>query len=61
MEEVLQPIRVIILGVITQLNLLVCQTNDIIDLKLIEDNQFKAVKVVFSPTNALNFVVEIVS
>ena len=45
--------------VISQLNMLLCLVNGVLDIKLIENDRFKARCIKFDPTKALEFVVEI--
>ena len=42
--------------IITQINLLLCLVNDILDLKLIEENKFVPKNEVFSPRETFNFI-----
>ena len=45
--------------IISQINLIVCLVNDIVDLKKIEEGRFFAHKVNFNPRKTLNFVMDI--
>ena len=51
--------RKIILVVICQMNLLLCLINDILDLKMIEQDKFTTKQELFDPTKTLKFVVRI--
>lgn len=42
--------------IISQINLLLCLVNDILDLKLIEENKFVPKNEVFSPRETFNFI-----
>ena len=45
--------------VISQINLLLCLVNDILDLKMIEQNRFIKRIETFSPMQTIKFVIEI--
>ena len=42
--------------IISQINLLLCLVNDILDLKLIEENKFVPKNEVFCPRDTFNFI-----
>ena len=42
--------------IISQINMLLCLVNDILDLKLIEENKFVAKNEIFSPQDTFNFI-----
>ena len=45
--------------IITQINLLLCLVNDILDLKLIEEKKFKPKLALFDPRETLDFIVDL--
>ena len=55
-KEMSSAARDIIFIVISQINLLLCLVNDILDLKLIEENKFVAKKELFQPRETFNFI-----
>ena len=51
--------RRLILLVISQVNLLLCLVNDMLDLKMIEMGRFVSRKETFSPSQTLKFIMEV--
>ena len=51
--------RRIIVIVVSQINLLICLVNDILDIKMLQIGQFVSRKEVFSLNEAINFVINI--
>ena len=45
--------------IISQMNMLLCLVNDLLDIKLIENDRFQPRFIKFSPIQAFEFVVEI--
>ena len=54
-----EPRRKIILMVISQINLLLYLVNDILDLKMLDQNKFKSRKEEFNVAETLKFVISI--
>ena len=48
-----------ILVLITQINLLLCLVNDILDMKMIDQDQFISRNETFNPTEVFNFIMSI--
>ena len=51
--------RQIIRMVISQINLLICLVNDILDLKMLDQNKFEAKITEFNPNETFKFVMNI--
>ena len=51
--------REIVMTIISQLNLLLCLINDVLDLKMIEQGVFVARRQVFSPKETFDFILNI--
>ena len=56
---VLDSARQVILLVISQINLLLCLVNDILDLKMIQQNRFVTRLQEFNPLETFKFVIDI--
>ena len=57
MKKDLDPSTLSVLQLITsQLNMLLCLVNDILDLKLIEAGKYESRHEIFEPTSILNFI-----
>ena len=55
-EQMTTQARHLIKIVISQINLLLCLVNDILDLKLIEEDKFVPKNEIFSPRDTFNFI-----
>ena len=55
-EQMTTQARHLIKIIISQINLLLCLVNDILDLKLIEENKFVPKNEIFSPRDTFNFI-----
>ena len=54
-----ESLRQIILMVISQINMLLCLVNDILDIKMIEQNKFVTRNEQFEPAETFKFIVTI--
>ena len=55
-KELSSCVREMIFIVVSQINMLLCLVNDILDLKLIEENKFVAKKELFQPREIFGFI-----
>ena len=55
-KELSSCAREIVFVVVSQINMLLCLVNDILDLKLIEENKFVAKKELFQPREIFGFI-----
>ena len=51
--------RNMVLVLITQVNLLLCLVNDLLDLKMIEQGKFVNREQIFNPNETFNFILQI--
>ena len=49
--------RSILILIISQLNLLLCLVNDVLDIKLIDQGKYNSSSETFSPKSAIDFIV----
>ena len=58
-EQMSEAANRVIRIIITQINLLLCLVNDILDLKLIEEKKFTPKLALFDPRETLDFIVDL--
>ena len=54
-----QAIQKMILVLITQINLLICLVNDILDMKMIDEDKFVTRQEAFNPTKTFKFMLSV--